>query len=134
MHKHGRLTAYRLSGRPPLLRGLRLALAVVAATALCGFGAAAVLATPSFPSHVCGYFFRSGQDFIVYNAGGLSCQKATKLIKDFVLGKAKQHGTTDAGSYWTIESAPGFECTQAMSEGQCFKGHEIAGYLVKGSG
>jgi hypothetical protein len=88
-------------------------------TALCGFAAAAGVAAPSFPSHVCGYFFRSGQDFIVYNGGGVSCEKATKLIKDFVLGKAEQHGKTDAGSYWTIKDEPGFKCTQAMGEGQC---------------
>jgi hypothetical protein len=128
------LSAHRLAGRTSCLR-LRLAVAVAAVTALCGFGAAAVgIAAPSFPTHVCGYFFRSGQDFIVYNGGGVSCEKATKLIKGFVLGKAQQHGTTDADSYWTIKGEPGFKCTQAMGEGQCFKANKIAGYVIKGTG
>jgi hypothetical protein len=125
------LSAHRLVGRASCLRG-QLAVALV--TALCGFGAAVGVAAPSFPTHVCGYFFRSGQDFIVYDGGGISCEKATKLIKDFVLGKAHQHGTTDADSYWTIKGEPGFKCTQAMGEGQCFKGNKIAGYVIKGTG
>ncbi len=123
--------AHRPSGRAALLRGLRATLAVAAATALCGWGAATVGAAPPFPTHVCGYFFRSGQDFIVYNGGGVSCRHATKLIKGFVLGHPKQHGTSDAGSYWTIKGEPGFRCTQATEEGQCFKGHKIAGYRIK---
>ncbi len=123
-------SAYHASGRGPL-RGLRATLAVAAVMAVCGWGAAAVGAAPSFPSHLCGFFFRSGQDFIVYNGGGVSCGQATKLIKGFVLGNPKQHGTSDAGSYWTIKGEPGFKCTQAMGEGQCFKGNEIAGYRVK---
>jgi hypothetical protein len=114
-----------------LLRRLRVTLAVAAATALGGWGAAAVGAVSSFPTHVCGNFFRSGQDFIVYNGGGVSCRQATKLIKGFVLGHPKQHGTNDADSYWTIKGEPGFKCTQAMDEGQCFKGKEIAGYRIK---
>jgi hypothetical protein len=130
VHDHGLSNAYRHAGRAALLRGLRVTLAV-AATALYGWGAAAVVAEPSFPTHVCGHFLRSGQDFIVYNGGGVSCQRATKLIKDFVLGNPKQHGTSDAGSYWTIKGEPGFKCTQAMGEGQCFKGHKIAGYRIK---
>jgi hypothetical protein len=113
---------------------VRLAVAVIAVTALCGFDAAVGVAAPSFPTHVCGYFFRSGQDFIVYNGGGISCKKATKLIKDFVLGKPQQHGTSDADSYWTIKGEPGFKCTQAMGEGQCFKRNKIAGYVIKGIG
>jgi hypothetical protein len=114
-----------------LRRGLRAMLTVAAATALCGWGTEAVAATPSFPTHVCGYFFRSGQDFIVYNGGGVSCRQATHLIKGFVVGHPRQHGTSDAGSYWTIEGEPGFKCTQAMDEGQCFKGDKIAGYRIK---
>lgn len=112
-------------------RGLRASLALAAAAIACGSGATAIGAAPSFPNHVCGHFFRSGQDFIVYSGGGVSCTQATKLIKGFVLGHPKQHGTSDAGSYWTIEGEPGFRCTQAMDEGQCFKGKEIAGYRVK---
>jgi hypothetical protein len=117
-------------GRAALLRGLCAALAVAAATALSGWGAAAVGAS-SFPTHVCGNFFRSGQDFIVYNGGGVSCRQATKLIKGFVLGDPKQHGTSDADSYWTIKGEPGFKCVQAMDEGQCYKGDEIAAYRIK---
>jgi len=116
--------------RAALRRRLRVAFAVVAGAALCAWGAATVVAAPSFPSHVCGHFSRSGQEFIVSNGGGVSCSKATKLIKGFVLGNPTQHGTTDAGSYWTIKGEPGFKCTQAMDEGQCFKGQEIAGYRV----
>jgi len=99
---------------------------------------------PSFPTHVCGHFSRSDQDFIVYNGGGLSCQQATNLIKGFVLGNPTQHGTgtPGAGRYWTVKGEPGFTCvfagtpssvsgTQAMSEGQCFKGDESAGYRIK---
>lgn len=123
--------AHRPRGRATLLRKLRAMLAVAAAMALCGWGTAAVGAAPSFPTHVCGNFFRSGQDFIVYNGGRVSCRQATKLIKSFVLGHPKQHGTSDAGSYWTINGEPGFKCTQAMDEGQCFKGNEIAGYRIK---
>lgn len=126
-----RVHAQRPTGRFALRRAWRATLAVTAATVLCGWGAAAVGAEPSFPTHVCGYFFRSGQDFIVYNGGGVSCRRATKLIKGFVLGHPKQHGTTDADSYWTIKGEPGFRCTQATGEGQCFKGHEIAGYRIK---
>jgi hypothetical protein len=119
------------SGLPGRLRGWRATLAVAAATALCGWGAAALGAVPPFPTHVCGYFFRSGQDFIVYNGGGVSCRQATKLIRGFVLGHPKQHGTTTAGSYWTVAGQPGFRCTEAMGEGQCFRGTEIAGYRIK---
>jgi hypothetical protein len=126
------LSAYRFGGRRSCVR-LHLAVAVAAMTVFCGFGAAAGVAAPSFPTHVCGYFFRSDQDFIVYNGGGVSCEKATKLIRDFVLGKPRQHGTSDADSYWTIKGEPGFKCTQAMGEGQCFKGNKIAGYVIKGS-
>ena len=128
---HERPSAHRFTCQAALLRGLRVTLAIAAATALCGWGAAAVVAAPSFPTHVCGYFLRSGQDFIVYNGGGVSCQKATKLIKDFVLGNPKQHGSSDAGSYWTIKGEPGFKCIQSMDQGQCFRGNKIAGYRIK---
>jgi hypothetical protein len=111
-----------------------LALAVAASAGCCAWGAAAGAAAPSFPTHVCGHFFRSSQDFIVYSGGGLRCSKAAPIIKDFVHGKATQHGTSDADSYWTIGAFPGFKCTQAMGQGQCVKGNKIAGYLVKGIG
>jgi hypothetical protein len=127
-----RLSAQRLIGGASCLRP-HLAVAVAAVTLFCAVGAAVSVAAPSFPTHVCGYFFRGGQDFIVYNSRGVSCERATKLIKDFVLGKAQQHGTFDADSYWTIKGEPGFKCTQAMGEGQCFKGNKIAGYVIKGS-
>jgi hypothetical protein len=48
-----------------------------------------------------------------------------------VLGDPKQHGGSDAGSYWTIKGDAGFRCTQAMGQGQCSKGNKIAGYRVK---
>ena len=131
VHGHGRSSAYRLTGRAAPLNRPCATLALAAATAVCGWAAADVVAAPSFPTHVCGYFFRSAQDFIVYNGGGASCQKATKLIKGFVLGNPEQHGTSDAGSYWTIKGEPGFKCTQSMGEGRCFKGNEIAGYRIK---
>ena len=76
-------------------------------------------------------FLPLGPEFIVYNGGGVSCRRATKLIKGFVLGHPKQHGTSDADSYWTIKGEPGFRCIQAMGEGQCFKDTEIAGYRIK---
>jgi hypothetical protein len=118
--------------RAALLLGLRVSLAIAAATVLYGWGATAHgAAEPSFPTHVCGYFFRSGQDFIVYNGGGISCRRATTLIKGFVLGHPKQHGTITANSYWTIKGEPGFKCTEATGEGQCFKGGGIAGYRIK---
>jgi len=111
---------------------LRVTFVLASATAVYGWGAAADgSAAPSFPTHVCGYFFRTGQDFIVYNGGGLSCRRATKLIKGFALGHPKQHGTITANSYWTIKGEPGFKCIEAMAEGQCTKGHEIAGYRIK---
>jgi hypothetical protein len=113
------------------LAALRRTLAIAAATALCGWGAAAVGAAPSLPTHVCGHFFRSGQDFIVYNGGGVSCRQATKLIKGFVLGHPTQHGSSDANSYWTLTGEPGFRCIQSMDEGQCFEGNRVAGYRVK---
>jgi hypothetical protein len=126
-HTHAR----HASGRAALPRGLHATLAIAAATALCGWGGAAVGTAASFPTHVCGNFFRSGQDFIVYNSGGVSCRQATKLIKGFVLGNPIQHGTSDAGSYWTINGEPGFRCVQAMDEGQCYKGKETAAYRIK---
>lgn len=126
--------ANRRGGRDPWHRRFSLTLALIATTALCAWAAAGAFAAPAFPKHVCGNFFRSGQDFIVYNGGGIQCGKAKRMIEDFVHGKATQHGTSDADSYWTIEAFPGFKCTQAMGEGQCFKGNKIAGYLVKGIG
>ena len=93
-----------------------------------------MVAAPAFPKHVCGHFFRSTQDFIVYDGGGLGCSKATPMIESFVHGKAKQHGTSDADSYWTIGAFPGFKCIQSMGQGQCVKGNEIAAYKIKGAG
>ena len=124
---------HRFAGRTSRLRA-HLAVALVALSAMCGFGVAVGIAAPAFPTHVCGYFFRSGQDFIVYSGGGISCKKATKLIRGFVLGKAQQHGTSDADSYWTIKGEPGFRCTQSMGEGRCVKSNKIAAYVIKGIG
>jgi hypothetical protein len=111
-----------------------LALAIASTVTCCAWGAAAAVAAPAFPKTVCGHFFRSSQDFIVYAGGGLQCSKATPMIESFVHGKAKQHGTTDADSYWTIGAFPGFKCIQSMGEGQCVKGKEIAAYKIKASG
>jgi hypothetical protein len=111
-----------------------LAVALATVALVCAAGASAMAAPPAFPKHVCGYFLRSGEDFIVYNGGGVSCRRATKLIKGFVLGNPTQHGTSDADSYWTIKGQPGFRCIQSMGQGECMKGRKIAGYIIKGVG
>jgi len=115
-----------------LLRRTAL-LAALAPLTLLGGATLASNASASSTPKLCGYFFRQSQDFIVYHAGSVSCTTATKIVKDFVLNKGgvTQHGTSDADSYWTIKSYPGWRCSQSMGQGQCTKKKALASYVVK---
>lgn len=105
-------------------------LALASALAICAFATPA-LASPSFPRSPCGHIMRQGETFYIYSGGGLSCSTSTKLIEGFAFGGAKQHGTSDANSYWTIPTEPGFKCIQSAGQGECYKGKQIAGYKIK---
>jgi hypothetical protein len=116
------------------LRGAAFASALAAATLLCGLVSVSLASAPA-PTHTCGHFFRQSQDFIVSKGGAVSCTKAEKIVKDFVFSKGvTQHGTSDADSYWTIASFPGWKCIQSMAVGSCSTAHASAGYTVKASG
>jgi len=108
-------------------------LAALAPLTLLGATGLASSASASATPKLCGYFFRQSQDFIVYHAGSVSCTTATKIVKDFVLNKGgvTQHGSSDADSYWTIKSYPGWRCSQSMGQGQCTKKKALASYVVK---
>lgn len=116
---------------PTNLRPGRLALTAVLAAVL--FGGASASAAPAWPTHTCGHFFHTSNDVIVLNGGGVTCTKATKLIRAFWSGTGiTQHGTSDATSYWTIAAFPGWRCGQSAGAGECTRGKEIAAYEVKG--
>ncbi|MGD0198091.1 MAG: hypothetical protein ABSC56_09330 [Solirubrobacteraceae bacterium] len=108
----------------------RLLFALLIAAAL-GASSASALAVPR-STHLCGYFFKRGQDVIVSKGGPVSCANAKKIIKAFWSNTgATQHGTSDADSYWTLAAWPGWKCTQEMGAGQCQTSTAVASYVVK---
>jgi hypothetical protein len=128
MQAHSPLNVSRSPGR----RRTITAVALLAALLLSAATASAVLASSS--PRLCGYFFKRGQDVIVYHAGAVKCKKATTIIKDFWSNTGvTQHGTSDADSYWTIKAFPGWKCEQSMGEGSCTNhaASATASYQVK---
>jgi hypothetical protein len=116
--------------RPPARTRPRLVLALLIAGVL-GASAASALAVPS-STHLCGYFFKRGDDVIVSKSGLVSCTSATKIIKAFWSDKGvSQHGTSDADSYWTLKAWPGWKCAQQMAAGECQTSKAVASYVVK---
>jgi hypothetical protein len=108
-----------------------LTLAVVAATLLCGSVTAVVAAAPTV--HTCGYFFKKGNDVIVFRSGPVSCAHATSIIRALWSGVGvTMHGTSDATGYFTIHAWPGWHCYQAAGAGECTKHTATASYKVKG--
>jgi len=114
-----------------LPRGLCRTFAV-AAGVLCFAGPTAVgAATPA--SHTCGYFFKKGNDVIVYRSGPVSCARATSVVRAFWSGVGvTMHGTSDATGYFTIRAWPGWRCYQAAGAGECTRRTATASYKVKG--
>jgi hypothetical protein len=108
--------------------------ALVAAIALLG-AASSPAVTAAASTRTCGYFFStSHQDVIVYAGATTSCTTAKGIIKAFWANTGfVQHGTSDADSYWSASSWPGWRCIQSMGEGSCSKAKtkKLATYMVK---
>jgi hypothetical protein len=117
--------------RTRFVRGLRRTFAV--AVGVLVFGAATAVVTAAPAAHTCGYFFKKGNDVIVFESGPVSCAHATLIVRAFWSGVGvKMHGTSDATSYFTIRAWPGWRCSQAAGAGQCTKQTATASYKVKG--
>jgi hypothetical protein len=131
MPERGGFRATRVARWISSVRRLGLTLTVVAATLLCGSVTAVVAAVPAV--HTCGYFFKKGNDVIVFRSGPVSCAHATSIIRAFWSGVGvTMHGTSDATGYFTIHAWPGWRCYQAAGAGECTKHTATASYKVKG--
>jgi hypothetical protein len=124
------LAAWR-GGPARFRRGLRRTFTLAAGVFCCAVPTAIVTAAPV--AHTCGYFFKKGNDVIVYRSGPVSCTRATAVVRAFWSGVGvTMHGTSDATGYFTIRAWPGWRCRQAAGAGECTKGSSTASYKVKG--
>ena len=124
------LDAWR-GGPARFRRGLRRTFALAAGVFCCAVPTAIATAAPV--AHTCGYFFKKGNDVIVYRSGPVSCARATAVVRAFWAGVGvTMHGTSDATGYFTIRAWPGWRCYQAAGAGECTKGSATASYKVKG--
>lgn len=113
------------------LRALRATFALAVGSLLVGSAIPVLAAAPA--THTCGYFFKKGNDVIVFRGGPVSCARATSVVRAFWSGVGvKMHGTSDATGYFTIRAWPGWRCYQAAGAGECTKHGATASYKVKG--
>src|SRR5579862_2194503 len=119
----------RRRGRPAAF--LRPTFALAAGVLALAAPTAVGVAAPA--THTCGYFFKRGNDVIVYRSGPVSCARATAVVRAFWSGVGvRMHGTSDATGYFTIRAWPGWRCYQAAGAGECTKRTATASYRVKG--
>ena len=113
------------------VRGLRRTFAIAVGVLALGAGTAVATAAPA--AHTCGYFFKKGNDVIVFRSGPVPCVRAMSIVRAFWSGVGvTMHGTSDAAGYFTIRAWPGWRCYQAAGAGKCAKGTAAASYKVKG--
>jgi hypothetical protein len=113
------------------VRGLRRTFAVAAGVLVLGTGTGVAAAAPA--PHTCGYFFKKGNDVIVFGSGPVPCARAISVVRAFWSGVGvTMHGTSDATGYFTIRAWPGWRCYQAAGAGKCTMHTAVAYYKVKG--
>jgi len=89
-------------------------------------------ASSSFPTAKCGTFKTHSYKITVLHKN-VACKTATAIIKEFWTKPrdVKQHGTSDADSYFTLKGYAGWRLYQAAGAGEAIKGNKTAAYTVK---